>query len=167
MYVECLGDSSWRENMDILEKAQQRATDIVKGLEHMTYTGSLRKLALFSMKKGGLKGTLLMWISIGKGKVQRRQSQDLFRTGPKDSGRTLKQLKLGTHWNKGSHYEYGGTFTVKVTEPWNKLPRELLRSHLEILKSHLDVALLEHRDSGPDDLQRCLPIILLWFCDSG
>ena len=33
-------------------------------------------------------------------------------------------------------------FTVKVTEPWNKLPREVEESpSLEIFKTHLDVFL--------------------------
>lgn len=95
-----LVDSSWREDMNMLEKVQQRVTDIVKGLEHVTYTGSLRKLALPCMNKSRFKGTLLMWISIEKGKVQRRQSQHLFRTGPRGNGYTLKHgQSLWISWN--------------------------------------------------------------------
>lgn len=45
----------------------------------------------------------------------------------------------------GSTYEYWETSTLKVTEPWNKFPIEL-QSSLQILKSHLQVALLEQRD---------------------
>ena len=57
-------------------------------------------------------------------------------------------------------------FTVRVTEHWNRLPREVVESPpLAICKSRLEtvlsnrlwVALLEQRGARPDDLQRSLP----------
>lgn len=54
---------------------------------------------------------------------------------------------------------------MKVTEPWNKLPGELEKSPLEILKSHLDMALLEQRDWTrwfPEVPANDLSVILWW-----
>lgn len=44
--------------MDILEKVQQRATDLIKRVEHLSYEESLGQLGLFILKKRGLKRDL-------------------------------------------------------------------------------------------------------------
>lgn len=45
-----MGSSSglliYKRNVDILERAQQRATTVVKGLEHVSYDEKLRRLGL-------------------------------------------------------------------------------------------------------------------------
>lgn len=54
---------------------------------------------------------------------------------------------------------------MKVIEPWNKLPGELEKSPLEILKSHLDMVLLEQRDWTrwfPEVPANGLSVILWW-----
>lgn len=155
--VRCIWTVLSSSGLQLKRRHGRTEENPAKGHWHNYRTGAydIHRMALFSMKKIGLKGTLLMWISIGRGKVQRRQSQDLSRTGPE---------AMSTHWNMGSPYGYRETFTMKVTEPWNKLPRELLKSPLEMLKSHLDTALLEVRDwtGWPPEVPANSPSVILW-----
>ncbi|KGL74098.1 hypothetical protein N309_01903, partial [Tinamus guttatus] len=51
------------------------------------------------------------------------------------NGYKLKHRKFTPHMRKNF-------FSVRVTEPWNRLPREVVESpSLEIFKTHLDTAL--------------------------
>ncbi|KAK4807204.1 LOW QUALITY PROTEIN: hypothetical protein QYF61_024324 [Mycteria americana] len=93
---------------------------MIKGLEHLSYEQRLRELGLFSLEKGKLRDLIKVFKYLkGKEKVQRRWSQGLFSvTGQEAMG------------------------TVRVTEHWNRLPREVVESpSLEVFKSHLDMVL--------------------------
>ncbi|KAK4830662.1 hypothetical protein QYF61_012542 [Mycteria americana] len=119
--------SQYGRDMGIQERVQQRVTEMVKGLEHLSCEERLRELGLFSLERRRLRGT-----------VQRGQSQALS-VVPSDrtrgNGHKLKHRRCCLDIRK--HF-----FPVRVTKCWHRSPREVVESpRLEIFKSHLDTVL--------------------------
>jgi len=108
---------------------------MMRGLEHLSYEDKLRELGMFSLKKRRLRGDLRNADKYLKGGCQEDGAR-LFSVVPSDrtraNGHKLKHRKFQLNTRK----EF---LTLRVTEHWNRLPREVVESpSLEILKSHLD-----------------------------
>lgn len=108
-------------------RVQRWVLRMTKGLDHLSFEERLRDLSLFSLEKRQLKGCVTnihSTLSVGS----KRMGQSLCNSAQlQDKGQQTQVRKF--HLNRRKNL-----FTVRVTEHWNRLSREILESPLKVLK---------------------------------
>jgi len=128
----------FKKDEELLERFQQRATRMMRGLEHLSYEKRLRELGLFSLKKRRLRGDLRNAYKYLQGGCQENGAR-LFSVVPSDRTRCnrhkLKHSKFRLNMRKNF-------FPLRVMEHWSSLRRDAGNSpSLEIFSTRLDKVL--------------------------
>ena len=126
----------FQEDRDLLG-VQRSTTKTIKSMEHLSYEEMLSNL--FSLGKRRLGGDLINVCKYLKGDGRQIDEARFFlvmcSNRTRSSGLKLEHRKF--HTNVWKNF-----FTVRVTEHWNRLPREVVESpSTEIFKTQLDTYL--------------------------
>ncbi|KFP65370.1 hypothetical protein N322_03806, partial [Cariama cristata] len=137
-YCSQFWDPQHKKDMDLLERVQRRAMNMMRGLEQLSYEDRLRELGSFSLEKKRFQGDLIATFQYLKGAYKKAEEglcTGTCRCRTKGNGFKLEEGRYRLDVSKKF-------FTLRVVRHWNRLPREVVDApSLEVFKARLDGAL--------------------------
>jgi len=127
-----------KTDVDLLERAERRATKMVRGLEQLSYKERLGELGLLSLEKRRLRGDLRAAFQYLKG-AYRTDGENFSSKACCDRTRSkgFKLRESGFSLDIRKKF-----FTMRVVKHWHRLPRGVVDApSLETFKARLDGAL--------------------------
>jgi len=126
------------QHVELLERVQTRATNMIRGMEHLSYEERLRELGLFILQKRRHWGDLMANFQCLKG-AYKKAGEGLFTRAFSDRTRgndfKLKEGRFKLDMTKKF-------FTLRMVRQWNRLPEEVVDApSSEAFKARLDGAL--------------------------
>jgi hypothetical protein len=121
--------SPWQQaDINVLEKVQQRAVNMVSGLQHGAYEGRLKELGLTTLAERRHQADMLHMYKLCSGKLGQSRA-DWFRPPPDAAAMTRRNADpLNVRPNHGRLDIRRHFFSVRVGEPWNRVPGEIKRA---------------------------------------
>jgi len=121
--------------MELLERVQRRATEMIRGMEYLSCEDRLRDLGLFSLEKRRLQGHLIAAYQYLKG-VYKKAGEGLFTKACSDRTRGSGFKLINGSFKLDTRKEF---FTMRVVRHWNRLPREAVDvPSLAVFKARLN-----------------------------
>ncbi|GAB0207361.1 mitochondrial enolase superfamily member 1 [Grus japonensis] len=137
-YCIQLWSPQFRKEMELLEGVQRRATEMIRGLEHLSYEDRLRELGLFSLEKRRLRGNLIAAFQYLKGAYKKDEDKLFSRAccdRTRGNGFKVKEGRFRLDLRKKF-------FTMRVVKHRHRMPREVVDApSLETFKVRMDGAL--------------------------
>jgi hypothetical protein len=121
--------SPWQQaDINVLEKVQQPAVNMVSGLQHGDYEGRLKELRLTTLAERRHQADMLNMYKLCSGKLGQSRA-DWFRPPPDAAAMTQRNADpLNVRPNHGRLEIRRHFFSVRVGEPWNRVPGEIKRA---------------------------------------
>jgi len=108
-----------KKDMEPLERVQRRATNMIRGLEHLSYEEKLRQLGLFSLEKKRLWGDLTAAFQYLKAAC-RKDGENIFSRAccdrTKSNGFKLREGRFRLDIRKKFFYNEGGETLAQVAQ---------------------------------------------------
>ncbi|CAF0783566.1 unnamed protein product [Brachionus calyciflorus] len=117
-----------KQDINLIEKVQERATKMVKPLKHLSYEERLAKLGLSSLETRRIRGDLIQFFKIINGYENVKFKNGINFSISNYSNRRNK-YKLTKENNKNCRAREN-FFTNRVVNNWNKLPNDVVEDIL-------------------------------------